>query len=79
VIGLVLLLAVEVRRRYGQGRDALAGPGFGRIQPSEIIRLALPMTLAWYFIVVEGAVRAVDFVVAAVLTLVPIAFIDARA
>jgi len=75
VIGLVLLIAVEFAGVTVKGATRWLDLGVGRMQPSEIMRLALPMTLAWYFHRREGAVRTVDFLVAAMLTLVPIAFI----
>jgi rod shape determining protein RodA len=49
--------------------------GVGRIQPSEIMKLGLPMMLAWYFHKREGGLRAIDFAVAAVIVLVPVALI----
>jgi rod shape determining protein RodA len=45
------------------------------IQPSEIMKLALPLMLAWYFQKREGMIRWRDFLVAGVLVLAPVAFI----
>ena len=37
------------------------------IQPSEIMKIAMPLMLAWYFQQREGMLRCIDFVVAALL------------
>jgi rod shape determining protein RodA len=49
--------------------------GVGRIQPSEIMKLGLPLMLAWYFHKREGGLRSYDFVIAGVIVLVPVALI----
>ena len=46
-----------------------------RFQPSEMMKLALPLMLAWYFHRNEGALRLRDFTVAAVLLALPVALI----
>jgi rod shape determining protein RodA len=43
------------------------------IQPSEILKIAMPLMLAWWFQKREGQLRPLDFVVAALLLLVPVA------
>ena len=45
------------------------------IQPSEIMKIAMPLMLAWWFQRREGQLRALDFVVAALLLLVPVGLI----
>jgi rod shape determining protein RodA len=75
VIGVALLVAVD---RFGiivKGAQRWLDLGFTRIQPSEIMKLALPMMLAWYYHKREGAVRKLDFLVGAVLLIVPVALI----
>jgi rod shape determining protein RodA len=75
VAGVVLLVAVD---RFGiivKGAQRWLDLGFTRIQPSEVMKLAVPMMLAWYFHKREGAVRALDFLVAAVLLAVPVVLI----
>jgi rod shape determining protein RodA len=49
--------------------------GFTRIQPSELMKVAIPLTLAWYFHRNEGASRVRDYAFAAILLLVPVALI----
>lgn len=45
------------------------------IQPSEILKLSLPLMLAWYFQKREGMIRWSDFLIAALIALVPVAMI----
>ena len=45
------------------------------IQPSEILKIAMPLMLAWWFQQREGQLRALDFVIAALLLLVPVGLI----
>jgi rod shape determining protein RodA len=45
------------------------------IQPSEILKIAVPLMLAWWFQKREGQLRALDFAVAAVLLMLPVGLI----
>jgi len=45
------------------------------IQPSEILKIAMPMMLAWWFQKREGRLHAVDFAIAALLLLVPVGLV----
>jgi rod shape determining protein RodA len=45
------------------------------IQPSEILKIAMPLMLAWWFQKREGQLRVLDFVIAGVLLLVPVALV----
>ena len=47
-IGLALLLAVMVMGKIGKGAQRWLDLGFFRFQPSEIMKLAVPMMAAWY-------------------------------
>ncbi|MCP3661829.1 MAG: rod shape-determining protein RodA [Gammaproteobacteria bacterium] len=47
-IGVVLLLAVLVVGQVGKGAQRWLDLGFFRFQPSEIIKLAVPMVIAWF-------------------------------
>ena len=49
--------------------------GVTRFQPSEMMKLALPLMLAWYFHKNEATLRLRDFAVAALLLAVPVALI----
>jgi rod shape determining protein RodA len=45
------------------------------IQPSEILKIAMPMMLAWWFQKREGRLHAPDFAIAALLLLVPVGLV----
>lgn len=72
VIGIVLLVGVALGGEVVKGaRRWLKIPGVGNIQPSEIMKIALPLILAWYFERHEGSMNWRNFLVAAVLVVVP--------
>ncbi|MDF1758206.1 MAG: rod shape-determining protein RodA [Legionellaceae bacterium] len=48
VFGLTLLLAVMIMGKIGKGAQRWLDLGFVRFQPSEIMKLAVPMMTAWY-------------------------------
>jgi rod shape determining protein RodA len=48
VIGVLLLLVVEVTGVIGKGAQRWLNLGFMRFQPSEIMKLGVPMLAAWY-------------------------------
>lgn len=47
-IGLALLVAVMIMGKIGKGAQRWLDLGFFRFQPSEIMKLAVPMMAAWY-------------------------------
>jgi rod shape determining protein RodA len=73
--GLVLLVATAVFgiTRKGATRWLALGPLV--IQPSEVLKIATPLMLAWWFQKREGQARLFDFVAAAALLLVPVALV----
>jgi rod shape determining protein RodA len=75
VAGLVLLLGVEFAGVTVKGARRWLDIGVARIQPSEIMKLAVPMMLAWFFHKREGTVRTLDFAAAAAIVAVPVALI----
>ncbi|KTC92933.1 MULTISPECIES: rod shape-determining protein RodA [Legionella] len=48
-VGLVLLIAVMLMGKIGKGAQRWLDLGLFRFQPSEIMKLAIPMMAAWYF------------------------------
>jgi rod shape determining protein RodA len=75
LLGVLLLVGVEVAGVTVKGATRWLDIGVTRIQPSEMMKLALPLMLAWYFHKREGGRRALDFAIAAALMLVPVALI----
>lgn len=73
--GLLLLLGVALFGEVSHGARRWLHIGVTRIQPSEIMKIAVPLMLAWYFDRRAATLRLKDFVVAAVLLLIPVAFI----
>src|ERR1043165_2879716 len=72
VISVLLLVAVAAGGTVVNGSRRWLSLGIGRFQPSELMKIALPLMLAWYFQKHEGKVRFVDFIVAVVLIAVPV-------
>ncbi len=73
-VGMALLLAVAVFGLIKNGARRWVNVGV-IIQPSEIMKLALPLTLAWYFQKREGMIRWRDFVVAGIILALPVGLI----
>src|SRR5271165_6037049 len=48
VLGVLLLIVVDVTGHVGKGAQRWLDIGFMRFQPSEIMKLAVPMICAWY-------------------------------
>ena len=75
VLGLGLLVAVAVSGDVINGARRWLNIGVTRIQPSELMKLAVPLMLAWYFSRHEASLRLRDYGVAAILLLMPLVFI----
>jgi rod shape determining protein RodA len=75
IVGLLLLVAVFLFGIKINGARRWLSLGFTRIQPSEIMKIAMPLMLAWYFHKYEATLRARHFIVAAILLLIPFALI----
>jgi len=71
VLMLLAVFAVGIQRK-GSQRWINVGMEF---QPSEIMKIAMPLMLAWFFHHFQSARRWKTFAAAAVLLLVPVAFI----
>jgi len=75
VAGVVLLVAVALFGEIRNGSRRWLNLGVIAFQPSELLKLALPLMLAWYFQQHEAVLRAKHYAVAAVLLLVPFVLI----
>ena len=73
--GVLLLLGVELFGIMRKGSQRWLDIGVTVIQPSEIMKIAMPLMLAWWFHRREGQLKPLDFVVAGVLLLLPVALI----
>ena len=74
MVGVALLIAVAVFGITKKGARRWINLGVV-IQPSEILKIAMPLMLAWWFQKREGQLRPFDFVVAAALLVVPVGLI----
>ena len=63
-LGIVLLAAVALWGVSVNGSRRWLNLGVGRFQPSELMKVALPLMLAWYFQKFEGRIGWKDFVLA---------------
>jgi rod shape determining protein RodA len=72
--GVALLVAVAVFGLTKKGARRWLNVGLV-IQPSEILKIAMPLMLAWWFQKREGQLRPLDFLVAAGLLAVPVGLI----
>ena len=75
VVGVILLIGVSLYGEVSHGARRWLNLGVTKIQPSEIMRLAMPMMIAWYFSKREASLSVVDFIIAGILLLVPVALI----
>jgi rod shape determining protein RodA len=71
LVGLVMLIAVMFFGVTGKGAQRWLDLGFFRFQPSEIMKLALPMILAWYLKDRTLPPRNRDLVVMTLLIVIP--------
>jgi rod shape determining protein RodA len=72
--GVALLIAVAMFGMIKKGARRWLNVGVV-IQPSEILKIAVPLMLAWYFQKREGSLRWRDFLIATVILGVPTALI----
>lgn len=73
-IGVALLVAVAVFGITKKGAKRWINVGVV-IQPSEILKIAMPLMLAWWFQKREGQLRPLDFIVAGLLLALPVGLI----
>jgi rod shape determining protein RodA len=74
-LGILLLIGVALFGEVRNGSRRWLNLGFGAIQPSELLKIALPLMLAWYFQRRAGILRLKDFFLAALLVVVPLLLI----
>jgi len=74
LLGVGLLIAVALFGLIKKGARRWVNVGVV-IQPSELMKIAMPMMLAWYFQRREGILKNWDYAVALILLAVPVALI----
>ena len=74
VVGVTLLIAVAIFGITKKGARRWVNVGIV-IQPSEILKIAMPLMLAWWFQKREGRLKPLDFAVAGLLLALPVGLI----
>ena len=75
VLGCALLVGVALFGDIVNGARRWLNIGITRIQPSELMKIALPLMLAWYFNRNEATLRLRNFLIAALMLALPVALI----
>jgi rod shape determining protein RodA len=73
--GLALLVGVALFGEVRNGARRWLNLGFTTIQPSEIMKIAVPLVLAWYFHRHQEGLRLRDYAVAAILLALPVGLV----
>jgi rod shape determining protein RodA len=73
--GLALLIGVALFGEVRNGARRWLYLGVTTVQPSEVMKIAVPLVLAWYFHRREEGLRMRDFAIAAVILAIPVGLI----
>jgi rod shape determining protein RodA len=73
-LGVALLVATALFGITKKGATRWLNVGVV-IQPSEVLKIAMPMMLAWWFQKREGRLQATDFIIAGLLLMVPVGLV----
>lgn len=75
IVGMMLLLGVAFFGEIQNGARRWLNLGVATIQPSELMKIAVPLMMAWYFERHEATLALKNYVVAALILAVPFALI----
>lgn len=75
LLGMILLLGVALVGDISHGARRWLNIGIATIQPSELMKIAVPLMMAWYFEKHEATLTLKNYFIAALLLLMPVAFI----
>jgi rod shape determining protein RodA len=75
LVAVALLVAVAVGGTLVNGSRRWLSIGIARFQPSELMKIALPLMLAWYFQRRETRIQLFDYALALVLIAVPVVLV----
>ena len=73
--GVVLLICVALFGDIVNGARRWLHVGVTRIQPSELMKIAVPLMLAWYFDRYEATLKLKNYLIATALLMLPVALI----
>ena len=74
-LGLLLLVGVALFGEVSNGARRWLNVGITRIQPSEIMKIGVPLMLAWYFDRYEAVLKLRDYAIGAVVLAIPVGLI----
>ena len=75
LVGCALLLGVALFGEVVNGARRWLHIGITRIQPTELMKIAVPLMLAWYFSRHEASLKLRNYFVAALMLVLPVALI----
>ncbi len=75
LVGLILLIGVALFGEIHNGARRWLNIGITRIQPSEIMKIAVPLMMAWYFDKNEITLRLKEYVGATLILMLPVLLI----
>lgn len=75
ILSVLLLIGVALFGTISHGARRWLNIGIAQIQPSEIMRIAMPMMLAWYFSKCEGKPKIGHFAFGGLLLAIPVVLI----
>ena len=71
IAGLLLLISVALFGDIRNGARRWLNLGFASVQPSEIMKIGVPLLLAWYFHRKEEGLNIKDYAIAALILMLP--------
>ena len=75
VVGMLLLIGVALFGEISHGARRWLNIGVATIQPCELMKIGVPLMMAWYFEKHEAGLTLKNYIVAALLLLMPVALI----
>ena len=75
IVGLLLLFGVMFFGQSSHGAKRWLNLGLFKMQPSEIMRIAVPIAMAWYLSKRENKRHAIDYVIASLFFILPVILI----
>ncbi len=75
VLGLLLLVGVALFGEISHGARRWLNLGVTTIQPSELMKIGVPLMMAWYFEKYEASLTLKNYIVAALLLVMPVGLI----
>jgi rod shape determining protein RodA len=75
ILGLLLLIGVALFGEISHGARRWLNIGVATIQPSELMKIGVPLMMAWYFEKHEATLTWKNYLIAALLLIVPVALI----